>query len=381
MCLSQRRHSWGVLLLAPSLAFSGHPLLTLSSPRAFGPPLPPSPLLSQYIEAAAKTNQLAEVERVTRETSIYDPAAVKTFLMEAKLPDARPLINVCDRFDFVHDLTHYLYTNNMMRYIEAYVQKVNPAKTPQVVGGLLDVECSEEFIKGLILSVRSLLPVEPLVDECEKRNRLKLLMPFLEHLVSEGSQDPHVHNAMGKIMVDSNNNPEHFLTTNPYYDARVLGKHCEKRDPLLACIAYKRGKCDAELIDCTSRNSLFKQQSRYVVERADPDLWATVLSEENVHRRQLIDQVVGTALPEVKNPELVSITVKAFMAADMPNELIELLEKIVLQNSSFSSNPNLQNLLILTAIKADKVRRGGRRLAPPLALGSRDSRHSAGGAF
>jgi hypothetical protein len=37
-------------------------------------------------------------------------------------------------------------------------------------------------------------------------------------------------------------------------------------------------------------------------------------------------------------------------------ELIELLEKIVLNNSAFSSNANLQNLLILTAIKADPSR-------------------------
>lgn len=44
------------------------------------------------------------------------------------------------------------------------------------------------------------------------------------------------------------------------------------------------------------------------------------------------------------------------MAADLPSELIELLEKIVLQSSAFSGNPNLQNLLILTAIKADKTR-------------------------
>jgi clathrin heavy chain len=36
----------------------------------------------------------------------------------------RPLINVCDRFDMVGDLTQYLYTNNMLRYIEGYVQKV-----------------------------------------------------------------------------------------------------------------------------------------------------------------------------------------------------------------------------------------------------------------
>lgn len=44
------------------------------------------------------------------------------------------------------------------------------------------------------------------------------------------------------------------------------------------------------------------------------------------------------------------------MAADLQSELIELLEKIVLNNTSFSNNHNLQNLLIITAIKADPTR-------------------------
>ncbi|EAY81974.1 hypothetical protein OsI_37152 [Oryza sativa Indica Group] len=163
----------------------------------------------KYIEAAARTGQIKEVERVTRESNFYDAEKTKNFLMEAKLPDARPLINVCDRFGFVPDLTHYLYTNNMLRY---------------------------------------------------------------------------------------------------------------------------------------------------VVERMDGDLWDKVLQPENEYRRQLIDQVVSTALPESKSPEQVSAAVKAFMTADLPHELIELLEKIVLQNSAFSGNFNLQNLLILTAIKADPSR-------------------------
>jgi len=45
------------------------------------------------------------------------------------------------------------------------------------------------------------------------------------------------------------------------------------------------------------------------------------------------------------------VAVKSFMQAGLQAELIELLEKIVLQNSSFSNNHNLQNLLIITAIK------------------------------
>jgi clathrin heavy chain len=61
--------------------------------------------------------------------------------------------------------------------------------------------------------------------------------------------------------------------------------------------------------------------------------------------------VTSTALPETKNPDEVSTTVKAFMAAKLPNELIGLLEKLVLGGGEFAANRNLQNLLILTAIK------------------------------
>jgi clathrin heavy chain len=56
-------------------------------------------------------------------------------------------------------------------------------------------------------------------------------------------------------------------------------------------------------------------------------------------------------LPESKNADEVSETVKAFMSADMPSALIELLEKIVLQGSEFGQNKNLQNLLLITAIR------------------------------
>lgn len=52
----------------------------------------------------------------------------------------------------------------------------------------------------------------------------------------------------------------------------------------------------------------------------------------------------------------VSETVKAFLAADLSSELIELLERIVLHGSRFAQTRSLQNLLILTAIKSEKDR-------------------------
>lgn len=49
-----------------------------------------------------------------------------------------------------------------------------------------------------------------------------------QHTCRRTAQDSHVHNALGKIIIDTNNNPEHFLTTNPYYDSLVVGKFAEK---------------------------------------------------------------------------------------------------------------------------------------------------------
>merc|ERR1719400_2141920 len=310
----------------------------------------------KYIEAACKTGQIKEVERICRESNCYAPERVKNFLKEAKLTDQLPLIIVCDRYVFVHDLVLYLYRNSLQKYIEIYVQKVNPSRLPVVVGGLLDVDCSEDIIKNLILVVRGQFNTDELVEEVEKRNRLKLILPWLESRVHEGSVEPATHNAIAKIYIDSNNNAERFLMENQYYDSKVVGRYCEKRDPHLATKAYERGNCDRELIAVCNENSLFKSEARYLVKRRDMELWAEVLGEENQYRRPLIDQVVQTALAETQDPEDISVTVKAFMAADLPNELIELLEKIVIDNSVFSDHRNLQNLLILTAIKADKTK-------------------------
>ena len=75
-----------------------------------------------------------------------------------------------------------------------------------------------------------------------------------------------------------------------------------------------------------------------MVRRKDPALWEHVLREDNQYRRPLIDQVIHTALAEIQDPEEISITIKAFMTADLSNNLIELLEKIVIDNSVFSEH-------------------------------------------
>ncbi|OOQ88368.1 putative clathrin heavy chain [Penicillium brasilianum] len=311
----------------------------------------------KYIEAATAMNQLTEVERICRESNYYNPEKVKNFLKEAHLTEQLPLIIVCDRFNFIHDLVLYLYQNQQFKSIEVYVQRVNPSRAPAVVGGLLDVDCDESIIKNLLSTVDpSVIPIDELVSEVESRNRLKLLLPFLEATLATGNQQQAVYNALAKIYIDSNNNPEKFLKENDLYDTLIVGKYCEKRDPNLAYIAYSKGQNDLELISITNENSMYRAQARYLVDRADPEIWTFVLSENNLHRRSLVDQVIATAVPESTEPDKVSVAVKCFLDADLPGELIELLEKIILEPSPFSDNTSLQNLLMLTAAKADKSR-------------------------
>ncbi|KAJ1640988.1 hypothetical protein T492DRAFT_1127084 [Pavlovales sp. CCMP2436] len=116
----------------------------------------------------------AEVERITREGSHFDPvqARVKDFLMEACLPDWRPLINVCDRFDMVDELITFLYKCHLNKFIELYVTKVNPMKTPQVVGALLDAG-GEDFVRELLEDCcLGKFQAGALIETCESRNRL-----------------------------------------------------------------------------------------------------------------------------------------------------------------------------------------------------------------
>jgi clathrin heavy chain len=311
----------------------------------------------KYIESATKIGQYNEVERICRDSTAYNPEKVKNFLKEAKLPEQLPLIIVCDRYNFVHDLILYLYQNQHFSAIEAYVQRVNPARTPAVIGGLLDVDCDEKIIKQLLSTVDpSQINIDELVSEVETRNRLKLLLPFLEATLQAGNTQQAVYNALAKIYIDSNNNPEKFLKENDQYDTLSVGKYCEKRDPNLAYIAYSKGQNDLELVNITNENSMYRAQARYLLERSDAELWRFVLSENNVHRRSVVDQVTATAVPEASDPAKVSVAVSSFLENDLPLELIELLEKIVLEPSPFSDNQNLQNLLMFTAAKADKAR-------------------------
>jgi clathrin heavy chain len=111
----------------------------------------------------------------------------------------------------------------------------------------------------------------------------------------------------------------------------TIGKYSEARNPNLAFIAYSKGQNDLELINVTNENSMFRAQARYLLDRADPEIWAFVLNSNNGSRRSLVDQVIATAVPESSEPDKVSVAVKAFLDADLPAELIGKFESHIVK--------------------------------------------------
>lgn len=320
-----------------------------------------------YIKSACRTGHYKELEKVCKESNAYDPPTVWSFLKEEHgLPDQLSLIIVADRFNFVHDLVVHLYQNNLPKYIEVYVQKVNPSRTPEVVAALLDCGCDAAVVQSILTSVPPRFSLDTLVTALEERDQLPVLLSFLEQKIrSENTRDPAVFNALAKIYIVTKQNAAQFLAENNLYTPLIIGKFCEKREPHLALIAFERGRHDGELITMTNENSMFKEQAMYLMKRRDLNLWRQVLNRSNPHRDELLDQVINSAVLESQDAEDVSVAVKALIAADLAKELLAVLEKILYGGTNFANNKNLQNLLLLTAIKTtpDQIAEHMKRLS------------------
>ena len=119
-----------------------------------------------YIEAA-KVGNLQGAEREDE----HFPKRVADFHKEVHLLDQRPCINVCDRFMVDRPNAPPLLEQHVRVHMSS---TVSPMEAPQVAGALIDADCSEDFVRALILSVRPMAPSEQLVEEVESRLKARL---------------------------------------------------------------------------------------------------------------------------------------------------------------------------------------------------------------
>lgn len=317
----------------------------------------------KYIEASVHVKQYKEVLRMCRDSTMFDPAAVITFLIGAKLPDPAPLILVCHRFGYVDEMTTYLYNNKLHCDVENYVLKCPAPEAWKVLGKLVDLKCSDTILCKLILLLGPRVSIVEVIQLAESRNALCSLRPWLETLISRRNVDPVVHTAMAKIYIMLNARPLQFLLSNMYYDSLTVGTFCEKSHPSLACTAYAHAncKCDAQLLKVAQENNGFKDLARYLIKRQDMALWQKALipmgykpgDPTPISRRSLVSEVV-CVLPDIQEYNEIFTIANAYSQCNMVEEKIQLLDCVLSPGCKFAKDPHLQTLLIRTAIQYKK---------------------------
>lgn len=96
---------------------------------------------------------------------------------------------------------------------------------------------------------------------------------------------------------------------------------------------------------------MFENLASYLMRRCSFELWTKVLGHGNEWRQQLIDHLLSVIHVRQHETDEVAVTIKALVAADLSDEVISIVEKLIKENSAYAENESLQNLFILTAMK------------------------------
>ena len=96
-------------------------------------------------------------------------------------------------------------------------------------------------------------------------------------------------------------------------------------DIALALLMYRKADQRRKVIVCLSETNAVSEILRYLVDMRDPLLWAEMLTAKPHHRHR--NTLIEEAIAEAQNAEYFSQITKAFLDANMYNDLIMLLER------------------------------------------------------
>ena len=321
---------------------------------------------STFIECAARIGQTIEVERQTRESEFYNADTVLQTLIELRLTDPWPIINVCHKHQMWQPLIVHLSSSRNLRFLDLYLVEKHPENTHHIIGALFDVGVDEEYVLSLLDKVDAgRIKIEKLIHEITSRgsNKIKISIPWMEKQSGSPQCNPTIITTLAKTYIDSSNptKTRAFLTSHAGdYDSLEVGQYAEDKDPKTAFLAYQSGTftdtADDRILALTENPAnrgieLEKDLADYLMKRQNPELWKKVLS--NQEKDELIKYLIEVVIPKASNPSEVSVAVKAFLQAGMPTELLSVLNELIVvnKNPAFCENRYLQNLLLLTVIQ------------------------------
>ena len=90
---------------------------------------------------------------------------------------------------------------------------------------------------------------------------------------------------------------------------------------------YRKANRRVKVVECLSETDEYAAMLQYLVETRDAELWTHALSTEKTTIRRA--RLATEAITEAQNTEYFSQITKAFLDANMINDLIMFLEKSV----------------------------------------------------
>lgn len=97
----------------------------------------------------------------------------------------------------MEEMTRELYAGGKLGHLKLFVQKVSPTKAPQIVGTLIDLGLDSQRIceiinpLGAAVFAQDATFVSRLIHECERRDQLAILQPWLQVSLNQLSLAQH----------------------------------------------------------------------------------------------------------------------------------------------------------------------------------------------
>ena len=245
------------------------------------------------LKETAKIGDFQEMIKICSESNHLQPEKVRDYLINQDFEDKFPLIIVCNRFGFIEELTNYLYKMGYFHELNIYIQTYNTKMAGRVIGALIDLKVSDDYIMKFLKSVQETASLDDLIFHTMKRKRIDLLEPILYTRELEGANDTATNNGIVLLAAISNKeNAEKILNENQYYDHKFVGKMLAKVDHRLSLIAFVKGNCVNEILEL--KNESEKEDKKDHPDDID-DLLSIEINDQSKIEQDILQYFISIA--------------------------------------------------------------------------------------
>uniref|UniRef100_A0A3B0MZ50 Clathrin heavy chain n=1 Tax=Theileria annulata TaxID=5874 RepID=A0A3B0MZ50_THEAN len=342
-------------------------------------------IIIRYMKLCIEYNDIIELENILLYNNNFNLFDAKELIKNSQLSTTKPFIIICYRLNNIHELLLFLFnyydtvlaqadtntTNNLttttkditstsctgtvgastvtgtvkeeliLKDIKILLE-MNPKLLIEVI--IILLELSEELINKILINITNITLLKEIIKLIEERHQLIILKPFLEMKCKE-INEPILHTALMKIYITLGENPEDYLINNKYYLKEEIANYCQDIDLQLSLLIYKHNSMYEHFIKFSLKHQLYKSLYQFLLKESNIKFYQYYYSNCNDMK-----EIIKLCIENCNSIEI-SVLIKFLLSENLNEDLIILLEGLLLNQTEFTNNSNLQNLLLATTIK------------------------------